>query len=97
MARIQQLLQNDNQRDPNAAAPAQPNLVPPGPPPMVLQNPLPHQGMVATQPLAPPDPVAPTVAPPAKVGVHHLMKLSSEVNLHTRCNQYGSPLEIIDP
>ena len=80
MARVQQLLQNDSQRDPNAVAPSPPNPKPPGPPHMMLQNPLPHQGMVATQPLAPPAPAAFASAPPIEAGVDRLMMLSSKVN-----------------
>ena len=83
MARVQQLLQNENQRDPNADASAQPNLAPPGPSPMVLQNLLPHQGMVATQPLAPPTLAAPDAAPPTEASIHHIITLSYEVNIQT--------------
>ena len=53
MAHIQQLLQNDSQHDPNTAALAPPKPTPLGTPPMVLQNPLTHQGMVETKPLSP--------------------------------------------
>ena len=71
--------------------------MPLGPLPMVLQNPLPHQGMVETQPLSPPTPVSLAAAPPAEAGVHHLIMLLSEVNLQTQHNQYGSVIETVDP
>ena len=43
MARAQQVIQNKAQQ---AANQAKPNLAPKGPPRMVLQNPLPVQGLV---------------------------------------------------
>ena len=49
--------------------------------PMVLQNPLPNQGMVATQPLVPQNIVAISLNQPINPGVHHLMTLSSDVKL----------------
>ena len=62
------------------AAPAQPNSAPPGPPPMVLQNPFPFQGLVSTTPT--PHPNAPGAPPTAKTGVHHLLSMTTEeVNL----------------
>ena len=64
---------------------------------MVLQNPLPHQGMVATQPLAPQTPATNSAAQPIDPGVHHLMTLSHDVNLQTQRNQYGSTTETVDP
>ena len=81
MAHIQQLIQNNSQHDPNTAALSPPKPTPLGPPPMVLQNPLPHQGMVETKPLAPQAPITTVAAQPAEASVHHLMRLSSEVNL----------------
>ena len=73
MDHIQQRLQNDSQSDPSKYSSAQPNLAPPGPLPMVFQNPLPHQGMVATQPLDPQAPITTITTQSANAGVHHFM------------------------
>ena len=64
------LLQMDNERDPNGAALAQPNLAPLGPPPMVLQNPLPQQGMVKIHTLVPQTPATTSAAQPIDPSVH---------------------------
>ena len=65
---------------------------------MVLQNPLPLQGLVATTPIPPPAPAAPTADSPIGIGTHHLLALTTdEVNLQTRHNQYGSTAETTDP
>ena len=81
MNHILHLLQTDNQHDPNGATPTHQKPTPPGPPPMVLQNPLPHQGMVETQPLVPQTFTTTSTAQPIDPGVYQLMKLSSDVNL----------------
>ena len=87
MGRTKQAIWNEVQQDANATNQAQPNPTPQGPPPMVLQNPLPVQGLVetATPPQANPnDPGAPPIA---ETGVHHLMTMTTEeVNLQTRRN-----------
>ena len=86
-----------------AAPQAPPNSPQPQQPPLVLQNPLPTQGVVNTEPLAPPQTNAPTqqityAAPDQPMfdsGTHHLLMMSSdEVNLQTRRNQYGSTPEV---
>ena len=98
MSRAKQVLQNEAQHSTNTTVPAQPNLAPPGPPPMVLQNPLPLQGLVGTALMPPPSPKAPVMAPPTETGVHHLLAMKTdEVNLQTRRNQYGSTTETADP
>ena len=75
----------------------QPNLAPQGPPPMVLQNPLQNQGMFVTQTLVQRNTATTYAGQPINLGVHHLMALSSDVNLQTRCNQYGSTTKTINP
>ena len=57
---------------------------------MVLQNPLPVQGLVATTPPLQANPNAPSAPPTAETGVHHLLAMTTEeVNLKTRRNHYG--------
>ena len=46
MGRTKQAIRNEVQQAANATNQAQPNPAPQGPPPMVLQNPLPVQGLV---------------------------------------------------
>ena len=85
MGRAKQAIRNEAQQAANATNQAQPNPTPQGPPPMVLQNPLPVQGLVATA--TPPQATrnAPEAPPTAKIGVHHLMTMTTEeVNLQTR-------------
>ena len=97
MNHVHHLIQIDNDHALNVVAQDQLNPTPLIPLAMVIQNPLPNQGMVATQPLLPQTP-APTLAdPPIDPGVHHLMTLSSDVNLQTRRNQYGSTIETVNP
>ena len=55
MGCAKQAIRNEVQHATNTTDQAQPNPTPQGPPPMVLQNPLPVQGLVATAP--PPQPV----------------------------------------
>ena len=51
---------------------------------MVLQNPLPIQGLVETTPPPEANPSAPGALPTAKTGVHHLLAMTiEEVNLQT--------------
>ena len=85
MGHAKQAIRNKVQHATNTMDQAQPNPAPQGPPPMVLQNPLPVQGLVATAP--PPQPIPNTLgAPPmAEIGVHHLLAMTTkEVNLQTR-------------
>ena len=64
---------------------------------MVLQNPLPVQGLVATAPPSQANPNAPGASAMAETGVHHLMTMTiEEVNLQTRRNQYGTTTEPVD-
>ena len=97
MHRVCHLLQAENQYKTNIVALAQPNPTPHDPPPMVLQNPLPNQGMVATQPLVQQNTTNTSLSEPIDNGVHHLMTLSSDFKLQTRCNQYGCTTETINP
>ena len=61
---------------------------------MVLQNPLPFQGLVAITPPPQPNPNALGAPPTAETGVHHLLPMTTEeVNLQTRRNQYGTTTE----
>ena len=64
---------------------------------MVLYNSLLNQGVVETQPLVQQNTVATCSSQPIDLDVHHLMTLSSDINLHTRQNQYGSTMETINP
>ena len=95
MGRAKQAIQNEAQQAANATNQAQ--LAPQGPPPMVLQNPLPVQGLVAT---IPPPQVNPNTlgAPPmAETGVHHLLAMTTEeVKMQTRRNQYGTATKLVD-
>ena len=64
---------------------------------MVLQNPLPVQGLVAIA--APPQatPNAPGAPPTVETGVHHLMTMTTEeVNLQTRRNQHDTTTKHVD-
>ena len=98
MGHAKQVLQNEAQHGINVTVQYQPNPAPPGPPPMVLQNPLPLQGLVATINMPPPAPAAPAAASPTEIGVHHLLAMTTdEVNLQTRWNQYGSTTKTADP
>ena len=63
---------------------------------MVLQNPLPNQGMVATQPLVQQNTATTSLSHLIVTGVYHIMKLSYDVNLHSRKNQYGSTTTTIN-
>ena len=78
MGRVKQAIRNEAQNDANATNQAQPNLTPQGPPPMVLQNPLPIQGLAetATPPQATPN--TPGAPPVAETGVHHLMTMTTK-------------------
>ena len=97
MDRVKQAIQNEAQQDATAANHAQPNSTPQGPPPMVLQNPLPVQGLVATTPPPQPNPNTPGEPPMTETGVHHLLAMTTEeANLKTRWNQYGANTEPID-
>ena len=85
MGRAKQAIQNEVQQATNAANQAQPNPSPQGPLPMVLQNPLPIQGLVATAPPPQPDPNALGTPPMVETSVHHLLAMTTEeVNLQTR-------------
>ena len=82
MGRAKQAIHNEVQHATNTTALAQPNLTPPGPPPMVLQNSIPAQGLVATAPDPQPNPTAPGAPPIVETNVHHLLALTiEEVNL----------------
>ena len=97
MSSAKQVLQNEAQHNTNIEVPAQPNPTPPGPPPMVLQNLLPLQGLVATTPAPQPTSTTPSASLPIEIGVHYLLALTTEeVNLQTRKNQYGSNIEPTD-
>ena len=64
---------------------------------MVLQNPLPIQGLVETAPPPQANPNALGAPPTAETGVHHLLVMTAkEVNLSTRRNQYGTTTEPAD-
>ena len=64
---------------------------------MVLQNPLPVQGLVATAPPPQPNPNAPGAPPMAEIGVHNLLAMTTkEVNMQTRRNQYGANTKPVD-
>ena len=103
MERVRKLWAKDARRQGQAAPQAPPNPPQPQQPPLVLQNPLPTQGVVNTEPLAPPQANVPKqqqityVAPDQPMfdsGTHHLLMMSSdEVNLQTWRNQYGSTHE----
>ena len=78
MGRAKEAIRNEVQHATNIIEQAQPNLAPLGPPPMVLQNPLPVQGLVATAPPPQPNPNAPGAPPMAETGVHHLLAMTTE-------------------
>ena len=64
---------------------------------MVLQNPLPIQGLVVIAPPPQANPNAPGAPPMTETGVHHLLAMTiEEVNLQTRRNQYGTTIEPAD-
>ena len=64
---------------------------------MVLQNPLPVQGLVATAPPPQANPNAPGAPPAIETSVHHLLAMTAEeVNLQTRKNQYGANTKPIE-
>ena len=97
MDHTKQAIRNKAQQSANATNQAQPNPTPQGPPPMVLQNPLLVQGLVATATPPQATPNAPGAPPMAETSVHHLMTMTTkEVNLQTRRNQYGTTTEPID-
>ena len=82
MVHTKQSIRNEVQHATNTMDQAQPNPAPQGPPPMVLQNPLPVQGLVATAPPPQPNPNALGAPPTTKIGVHHLLAMKTEeVNL----------------
>ena len=78
MGQAKQAIQNEVQQDANATNQAQPNPAPQGPPPMVIQNPLPVQEFVETAPPPQANPNAPGAPPMAETGVHHLLVLTTE-------------------
>ena len=85
MSHAKQAIRNEVQHATNTTDQAQPNLAPQGPPPTVLQNPLPVQGLVATTTPPQPNPNALGAPPMADTGVHHLLTMmTEEVNLQTR-------------
>ena len=87
IAHAKKAIQNEAQQATIAANQAQPNLAPQGPPPMVLQNPLLVQGLVATTPIPQANPNALGAPPMVETGVHHLLAMTTEeVNLQTRWN-----------
>ena len=64
---------------------------------MVLQNPLPVQGLVETAPPPQPNTNALGAPPIAETGVHHLLAMTTEeVNLQARWNQYGTTTKPAD-
>ena len=85
MGHTKQAIRNEVQHATNTMDPAQPNLAPPRPSPMVLQNPLPVQGLVATTAPLQPNPNASGAPSMVEIGVHHLPAMTTEeVNLQTR-------------
>ena len=91
MACAKHAIQNKAQQATNVTNQAQPNPAPQGPPPMVIQNPLPVQGLVVTAPPPQPNPNTLGAPPMAETSVHHLLAMTTEeVNLQTRQNQYGT-------
>ena len=87
MARAKRAIQNEAQQATNVENQAQPNPAPQGTPPMVLQNPLLVQGLVATAPPPQPNSNALGAPPMAETCVHHLLAMTTEqVNLQTRKN-----------
>ena len=97
MGHAKQAIRNEVQHATNTTNQAQPNSPPQGPPPMVLQNPLPVQGLVVTTPPPQPNPNALGAPPMGEIGFHHLLAMTTEeVNLQTRGNQYGTNIEPAD-
>ena len=85
MGCAKQAIRNKVQHATDTMDQAQPNPAPPGPPPMVLQNPLLVQGLVATASPPQPNPNAPRAPPTIEIGVHHLLAMTTEeVNLQTK-------------
>ena len=85
MACAKKSIQNEAQQDTNAPIQAQPNQAPQGPPPMVHQNQLQVQGLVATSPPPQANPNTLGAPPTIEIGVHHLMTMTTEeVNLQIR-------------
>ena len=85
MGCAKQAIRNEVQHVMDTMDQAQTNPAPQGPPPMVLQNPLLVQGLVATASAPQPNPT--TLAAPSTVesGVHHLLALiTEEANLQTK-------------
>ena len=85
MGHAKQAIKNKVQHITNTIDQAQPNLIPQIPPPMVLQNPLPVQGLVETAPPPQPNPNTLGEPPMAETGVHHLLAMTTEeVNVQSR-------------
>ena len=85
MARAKQAIQNEAQQAANAPTQSQPNQAPQRPSPMVLQNPLLVQGLVATTPPPQANPNALGAPPTVETGVHHVMTMTTEeINLQNR-------------
>ena len=78
MGRAKQAIRNEVQHATNTTDQAQPIQAPQGPPPMVLQNPLPIQGLVATAPPPQPNPNGSGAPPMEETGVHHLLAMTTE-------------------
>ena len=97
MGHAKQDIHNEVQHATNTTSLSQPNSTPPGPPPMVLQNPFTVQGMAATTPAPQPNPNTLGAPSTAEIGVHHLLAMTTEeVNLQTRLNQYETNTEPAD-
>ena len=91
MGHTKQAIHNEVQHAPNMAAQTQHNPAPLGPLPMVLQNPLLVQGLVATAPTPQPNPNTSGEPPISETGVHHLLAMKiEEVNLQL----YGISTEL---
>ena len=85
MGRAKQAIHNEVQHATNTTAPAQPNLAPSGLPPMVLQNPLPVQGLVETKLFPQTTPASHPVPHTMETRVHQLLVVTAEeINLQTR-------------
>ena len=78
MGRAKQAIRNEVQHATNTTDQIQPNPTPQGPPLMVLQNPLPVQGLVAIAPPPQPNPNAPGAPPMIETGIHHLLAMTIE-------------------
>ena len=76
MGSAKKAIQYEVQHATNTTTLAQPNPAPPSPPPMVLQNPLPVQGLVATAPAHQPNPTTLAAPPLAEIDVHHMLALT---------------------